>query len=327
MTAERSGDMRMTNLLMLLTMPSEIQMQYYTRLRSTFPDLTINLVDHHSKVNPYVQSATILMTYGPMMSDHVVRDGVKLQWIQALGTGVDNLIDLPSLRPDILITNIRGIHGAPMSEAAIMAMLALSRDFPRVLRNQNQRLWERWPPRLLNEKTLGILGVGTIAEALALRCKALGMTVVGISSVKRDVPGFDQIYRREDLISAVSSFDFFVVLTPYSSATRNIVDAAVFSAMKSSSYFINLARGGVVDEAALIQALERSQIAGAALDVFNQEPLPEQHPLWEMKNVILTPHLAGFYDGYAARALPVIEENIRRFLAGDIANMINVVRR
>jgi D-2-hydroxyacid dehydrogenase (NADP+) len=317
----------MTNLLMLLTMPSEIQMQYYTRLRSTFPDLTINLVDHHSKVNPYVQSATILMTYGPMMSDHVVRDGVKLQWIQALGTGVDNLIDLPSLRPDILITNIRGIHGAPMSEAAIMAMLALSRDFPRVLRNQNQRLWERWPPRLLNEKTLGILGVGTIAEALALRCKALGMTVVGISSVKRDVPGFDQIYRREDLISAVSSFDFFVVLTPYSSATRNIVDAAVFSAMKSSSYFINLARGGVVDEAALIQALERSQIAGAALDVFNQEPLPEQHPLWEMKNVILTPHLAGFYDGYAARALPVIEENIRRFLAGDIANMINVVRR
>jgi D-2-hydroxyacid dehydrogenase (NADP+) len=326
-TAERSGDIRMTNLLMLLTMPSEIQMQYYTGLRSTFPDLTINLVDHHSKVNPYVQSATILMTYGPMMSDHVVRDGVKLQWIQALGTGVDNLIDLPSLRPDILITNIRGIHGAPMSEAAIMAMLALSRDFPRVLRNQNQRLWERWPPRLLNEKTLGILGVGTIAEALALRCKALGMTVVGISSVKRDVPGFDQIYRREDLISAVSSFDFFVVLTPYSSATRNIVDAAVFSAMKSSSYFINLARGGVVDEAALIQALERSQIAGAALDVFNQEPLPEQHPLWEMKNVILTPHLAGFYDGYAARALPVIEENIRRFLAGDIANMINVVRR
>jgi len=316
----------MTNLLMLLAMPSQIQMQYYDRLHSTFPHLTINLVDHHSKVGPYIRSATILMTYGPMMSDHVVRDAPKLRWIQALGTGVDNLIDLPSLPPDVLITNIRGIHGAPMSEAAIMAMLALSRDFPRVVRNQDRRIWERWPATLLDKKTLGILGVGAIAETLALRCKALGMVVVGVSSTKREVPGFDRMYSREELLTAVGGFDFFLVLTPYSSATRNIVDAGVFARMKPASYFLNLARGGVVDEHALIQALESGQIAGAALDVFSQEPLPEDHPLWRTKNVILTPHLAGFYDGYAAAALPVIEENIRKFLAGDIANMINIVR-
>jgi D-2-hydroxyacid dehydrogenase (NADP+) len=317
----------MTNLLMLLAMPAEVQLQYYASLRSAFPDLTINLVDHHSKVGPYIQSATILMTYGPMMSDQVVRDAANLRWIQALGTGVDNIVDLPSLRPGVLITNIHGIHGAPMSEAAIMAMLALSRDLPRVFKNQDRRVWERWPARLLHEKTLGILGVGAIAEALALRCNALGMIVAGISSTKREVPGFDRMYGREELIEAVGSFDFFVVLTPYSAATRNIVGAAVFSVMKPGSYFINLARGGVVDEEALMQALESGQIAGAALDVFSQEPLPEQHPLWRTKNVLITPHLAGFYDGYAARALPTIEENIRRFLAGDIANMINIVRR
>jgi D-2-hydroxyacid dehydrogenase (NADP+) len=317
----------MTNLLMLLAMPTEIQMQYYARLRSSFPDLTINLVDHHSKVNPYIGSARILLTYGPMLSDHVVRDAINLKWIQALGTGVDNLIDLPSLRPGVLITNIHGIHGASVSEAAIMAMLALSRDFPRVLRNQDRHAWDRWPARLLNEKTLGILGVGAIAEALALRCKAMGMTVVGISSARREITGFDRVCGREELVAAVGSFDFFVVLTPYSPATRNLVDAAVFSAMKPGSYFINLARGGVVDEDALIEALERGQIAGAALDVFSQEPLPEDHPLWRMKNVIVTPHVAGFYDGYSNHALPVVEENIRRFLAGDTANMINVVRR
>jgi D-2-hydroxyacid dehydrogenase (NADP+) len=317
----------MMNLLMLLAMPSEVQTQYHAPLRSTFPDLTINLVDHHSKVDPYIRSANILMTYGPMMTDHVVREAENLQWIQALGTGVDNIIDLPSLRRSVLITNIRGIHGPAMSEAAIMAMLALSRDFPQALRNQDRCLWDRWPARLLSEKTLGILGVGTIAEALALRCKALGMTVVGVSSVPRAVAGFDQMCRRDDLITAVGNFDFLVVLTPYSAATRNIIDSRVFSAMRTSSYLINLARGGVVDEAALIQALQNHQIAGAALDVFSQEPLPEKHPLWGMKNVILTPHLAGFYDGYAARALPVIEENIRRFLAHDIANMINVVPR
>jgi len=315
-----------TNLLMLLAMPSEVQLQYYDRLRLTFPDLTIDLVDHHSKVGPYIQSATILITYGPMMSDHVVRDAVKLRWIQALGTGVDNLIDLPSLPPDVLVTNIRGIHGAPMSEAAIMAMLALGRDFPRVIRNQDRRRWERWPATLLDKKTLGILGVGAIAEALALRCKSLGMTVVGVSA-RREVPGFDRMYGREELLSAVGGFDFFLVLTPYSLETRNIVGAAVFAAMKRGSYFVNLARGGVVDEDALIQGLESGHIAGAALDVFSEEPLPEEHPLWRTKNVILTPHLAGFYDGYAAAALPVIEENIRRFIAGHTANMINIVRR
>jgi D-2-hydroxyacid dehydrogenase (NADP+) len=317
----------MTSLLMLLAMPPEIRMQYYSRLHSTFPDLTIHLVDHHSKVDPYIGSATILMTYGPMLNDHVVRAGVNLKWIQALGTGVDNIVDLPSLRPDVIVTNIHGIHGAPVSEAAIMAMLALSRDFPRIVRNQDRHIWERWPARLLHKKTLGILGVGAIAEALALRCKALGMTVVGVTSAKRAIPFFDRVFGREELIRAVGGLDFFVVLTPYSSATHHLVDAAVFSAMKRGSYFINLARGGVVDEDALIKALERGQIAGAALDVFREEPLPENHPLWSMKNVIVTPHLAGFYDGYADHALPVVAENIRRFLAGDSGNMINIVKR
>jgi D-2-hydroxyacid dehydrogenase (NADP+) len=153
------------------------------------------------------------------------------------------------------------------------------------------------------------------------------MTVVGISSVQRTVVGFDRMYGRDEFIFAVRDLDYLVVLTPYSPATRHIVNAAIFLAMKPTSYFINLARGGVVDEGALIQALENGQIAGAALDVFSHEPLPEDHPFWSMKNVIVTPHLGGFYDGYADRALPVVEENIRRFLAGDTTNMINVVKR
>jgi len=317
----------MTSLLILLAMPPEIAAQYDSRLRTMFPQLAIHLVDHHSKVGPYIGSADILMTFAPMITDRVVREATNLKWIQALGTGVDNLIDLPSLRSDVTITNIRGIHGAPMSEAAIMAMLALSRDLPRVVRNQNGQVWERWPARLLEGKRVGILGIGAIAEALAPKCKALGMTVVGISSVPRTVPGFDRVYGRDELIPAVRDLDYLIALTPYSPATRHIVDSAIFSAMKPASYFINLARGGVVDENALINALETGQIAGAALDVFSQEPLPGDHPFWSMKNVIVTPHLGGFYDGYADRALPVVEENVRRFLAGDTMNMINVVRR
>jgi D-2-hydroxyacid dehydrogenase (NADP+) len=317
----------MTRLLILLAMPPDIVAQYYSRLGAKFPELTIDLVDHHSRVGPYIGSADILITFAPMITDQVVREAANLKWIQALGTGVDNLVDLPSLRSDVIITNIHGIHGAPVSEAAIMAMLASSRDFPRVVRNQDRRLWERWPARLLEGKKLGILGIGVIAETLAPKCKALGMTVVGISSVQRTVNGFDRVYGRDEFLSAVRDLDFLIALTPYSPATHHVIDAAIFSAMKPTSYFINLARGGVVDEEALIKALENGKIAGVALDVFSHEPLPEDHPFWRMKNVIVTPHLGGFYDGYAERALPVVEENLRRFLAGDMTNMINVVKR
>ncbi len=317
----------MTSLLILLAMPPEVATQYETRLRAAFPELVIHLVDHHSKVGPYIGEADMLLTFGPMLTDEVVQQAANLRWIQALGTGVDNIIDLPSLPQRVMITNIAGIHGAALSEAAIMAMLALQRGFSRAIRNQDRRAWERWPAGLLEGKTAGVLGLGAIAAALAPRCKALAMTVVGITSVKRAVAGCDRVYGRDELLLAVRDLDFLVVLTPFSPATRNLVNAAVFSAMKRTSYFINLARGGVVDEPALINALQRGQIAGAALDVFSREPLPREHPFWSMENVIVTPHLAGFFEGYADRALPVVEENIRKFLAGDAVNMINVVRR
>jgi D-2-hydroxyacid dehydrogenase (NADP+) len=317
----------MPSLLLLLATPQEIATQYDSRLRAAFPELTIHLVNHHSKVGPYIGNAEILMTFAPMVTDQVVREATNLKWIQALGTGVDNLVDLPSLREGVIVTNLQGIHGAPMSEAAIMAMLALSRDFARTVRSQQRHLWERWPARLLEGKRLGILGIGVIAEALAPKCKALGMTVVGITSVKRTVASFDRVYGRDQFVAAVGDLDYLLALTPFSPATRHLVDSAILSAMKPTSYFINLARGGVVDEVALIKALEDGRIAGAALDVFEEEPLPQDHPFWSMKNVIVTPHLGGFYDGYADRALPLVEENIRRFLASDTRNMINVVKR
>jgi D-2-hydroxyacid dehydrogenase (NADP+) len=315
-----------TQLLILLTLPAETQQQYYQGLKAKFPHLQIALVDHHSKVGPFIGTVEVLITFAPMLTDEVLRAARNLKWIQALGTGVDNLIDLPSLRPSVMVTNITGIHGAPMSEAAIMAMLALGRNFPRIVRNQSQHTWERWPATLLDGKTAGILGVGAISEALAPRLKALGMDVVGITSAKREVAHFDHIYGRDELAEAVKQLDYLIVLTPYSAATRNIINREILGQMKSTAYFINLARGGVVDEDALIKALERKQIAGAALDVFVQEPLPKDHPFWSMENVIVMPHLAGFNDEYAFQALTVLEENISKFLAHDFINMVNVVR-
>ena len=317
----------MTRLLALLSLPEKVRSQYHEGIKSRFPGIEINLVDHHSKVDPFIAEADVLVTFGPMMAEHVLEKARKLRWIQALGSGVDGITDRPSLRPDVLVTNLHGIHGAPVSEAALAAMLSLGRGLARNLRNQLQHKWERFPASLLKGKTVVIYGVGSIAAELAPKCKAFGMRVLGISSTTRTLPGFDRILPRSELVAAASEADYLVLLTPYSEATRGSVGGNVFAAMKPTAHLVNLARGGVVDEEALMAALTTRRIAGAALDVFSEEPLPESHPLWAMDNVLITPHQGGFYDEYVNEALPVIEHNLRKFLAGDTNGMINLVRR
>jgi len=315
----------MTNLLILLTLPEPIRGQYRDRLKARFPALNIQLVDHHSKVGPHIGSADALLTFAPMLSDKVLEAAGNLKWVQALGTGVDNLIDQPCLRKAVIVTNVHGIHGPPVSEAAMAAMLALARSMPRAVRYQDKHQWQRFPAQLLHNKTVGIFGIGVIAEALAPKCKVFGMNVIGVSSVPRAVPSFDRTHTSSELTKVAGDFDFFVLLTPLTEKTRNSVDAKVFAAMKPTSFFINLARGGVVDEAALIEALRSGRIAGAALDVFNEEPLPADHPFWAMDNVLITTHQGGFCDVYIDHAWPTLESNMRCFLNGDIGGMVNVV--
>jgi len=316
----------MTNLLILLSLPEAVRNQYRERLLNKFPQLNISVADHRSKVGPYIASADALLTFTPMMSDEVVREAVSLKWIQTLGSGVDNLVELPSLRREVIVTNVHGIHGAPVSEAALAAMFALSRDLPRFTRNQDRHAWERWPARLLDGKTVGIFGVGVIASALAPKCKALGMRVMGISSGPRQLPGFDRMVPRDDLVFAVRDLDYFVLLTPLTPQTRGIIDAKVFAAMRPGAYLVNMARGGVVDEAALLEVLTRRAIAGAALDVFAEEPLPPNHPFWGLDNLIITTHQGGFCDVYPDLALPTVETNMRCFLSGNTGQMVNVVK-
>jgi phosphoglycerate dehydrogenase-like enzyme len=315
----------MANVLILLTLPEPVRSQYRDRLRRCFPEITIELVDHHSKTGPYIAAADALITFAPMLSSQVLESAKRLKWIQALGTGVDNLIDQAALRKDVIVTNVPGIHGAPVSEAALAAMLALARGLPRAIRAQDERQWRRFPAQLLHDKTVGIFGIGQIAEALAPKCKAFGMRVVGVTSAPRNIAGFDRMHRREELAQVVGDFDFFVLLTPLTAATRNSIDAKIFAAMKPTSFLINLARGGVVDEPALIEALNNKRIAAAALDVFSHEPLPVDHPFWSMPNVIITTHQGGFCDVYIDYALPTVETNMACFLNGDFNGMINVV--
>ena len=320
--------MSQSRILILTEVQEAMRARYKAMLLERFPGkLTIDVVGHHNDVDPYIADIDILLCFSPPMADHVVRDAKKLKWIQALGTGVDNIVDLPSLGKDVIVTNVRGIHGPPVSEATIAYMLSLARDMPRSARAQDRREWERWPSQLLNGKTVGILGVGLIAEYLAPVCRQLGMTVIGISSGPRDANGFDRMVHRDDLVKVAPELDFLVALIPMSAETRNIVGEKVFAAMKPTAYLVNVARGGVVDEPALIRALDSGQIAGAALDVFAEEPLPSDNPLWKTRNVTIFPHLGGYSQGYEDRAMPTIAHNMGCYLEGRPKDMMNVVRK
>jgi D-2-hydroxyacid dehydrogenase (NADP+) len=267
--------------------------------------------------------ATALIAKAQDVSAEFVAAMPKLGWIQALTTGVDPLLKL-TLPPSIVVTSGRGIHGPQMAELALLLMMSLYRDFPRMLANQRGGRWERWGQRLLLGKTVVILGVGTISEAIAARCRPFGLKVLGVSS-RREAEGFDELYPRERLVEVAARADFLVVVVPYSVATHHMIGAEVLGAMKQSAYLINIARGNVIDERALIKALEERRIAGAGLDVFAVEPLPATSPLWSMKNVIVTPHIGGMSDIYAEQILPVLLHNLRAWIGGDLDAMQNRV--
>ncbi len=311
-------------LLIVLTLPEPVRNIYRQRLATAFPDIEIDMVDHNSKAGALAEKADALMAFGVMLSDEIFARGKNIRWVQAFGSGVDGITDQPSFRRDIVVTNMRGVHGAPLAESALCSMLALARALPRVIENQRVHKWERFALRLIDGKTVSILGIGVIAEALAPRCKAMGMRTIGVTSTPRPVAGFDEVWPRQRMNEAIAEADYLVLLAPYTKDNHHLMDEQRLALMKESAFLINIARGGVVDENALIEALRDRRIAGASLDVFAQEPLPADNALWDLDNVLITPHLGGFHDEYPQMILPVIEHNLAKFLAGDLAGMQNI---
>lgn len=271
--------------------------------------------------------ADVLLAMAHEVSDELVGRMPRLRYICAMSAGTDRLETLTTLKADVVITSGRGIHGPQMSELAFLSMIALSRDFRRMQRNQQQHAWERWPQRLIFGKTAVIAGIGPIAEELAARCVAFGMRVIGVSDVRDSAPGFERLMKRSELPRAAALADFLILLVPLSAQTRHMIDARVLAAMKPGGILINLARGPVVDETALVKALQSGHLGGAGLDVFEEEPLPDDSPLWDMPNVIVTPRIGGMSDVYPRQVLPLLVHNLRCFEQGRLDELRNVVRR
>jgi len=292
-----------------------------------FPAIDLYATNDRTDAMSHLADAEGIIAHHFQFDEPLLHSAPKLRWIQSLTTGTDGILRLPSLRPDIIVTSTRGMHGPQMSELVFLQMLALSRRFSVIQRNQRHKRWERWPQPLLLGKTIVIVGVGMIAEALALRCACFGMKVYGVSQSTRVPRGFDGIYARAELATAAAAADFLVLVVPYEADTESLVDARIIDAMKPTAFLINVARGGVLDETALLQALRNRRIAGAALDVFRKSPLPPEDPLWAEEQIIITPHLGGMSDIYLAQAYPIVRDNLNKFVAGEAQAMKNVVDR
>ena len=294
---------------------------YCERLRAAHPGCTFlsqpgDAVDHAK-----ASMAHVLVALAPRIHPDLVGAMPRLEWIQALTTGIDNLSGMRELAADVVVTNVRGIHGPQMSELAMLLMMASVRKFPALVANQSTSTWERWPQPLLYGKTVCVVGLGSIAEALVPRCVAFGMDVTGVSDGRREMPGCRRIFPRDALNDAVADADFVVVLVPYSARNHHLVDEAALRAMKPSAVLVNLSRGHCVSEDAVERSLKAGVIAGAALDVFATEPLPASHQFWTMPNVIVSPHIGGMSDVYAEQALPVVSRNVAAYLTNGAAGL------
>ena len=276
----------------------------------------------------FAPQAEVMYGMPRAFDEQIVGSAARLKWIQAGTAGTDVLMRIKALKPDTLITSTRGMHGPQMAEMALLHMLALGRRLPKCIDNQRRHVWDRpHEQRRLFGKTVVIVGIGQSGSYLGILCRALGMHVVGVSETVREVEGFDRVVPRARLIEAAREAHFVVLVLPYDKTTHHIVNAEVLNAMRPDAFLVNIARGNVVDEAALIGALRSGRIAGAGLDVASKEPLPAESPLWELENVIITPHAAGECEEYGDLAMEIFHRNLRCYLEGRVSDMENLVRR
>ena len=298
---------------------------FVPKLRAAFPQLDLVTAVDLPGAEDKLAGAEIIFAVDHSFNDARLAAATKLRWIQTMTTGTDALERSRALRQDIVVTTMRGIHGPQMSEMAFLFMLNLARRFPQMLDNQRAHRWQRWDQVWLAGKTVLIVGSGLVAAALAPRCKAFGMTVLGVSRTPRALDSFDRVEAYDRVKELATQADFLILIAPYSKVTHHLVDAELLAAMKPTAFVLNLARGSLCDEAALLDALKTKRIAGAGLDVFNTEPLPAEHPFWDMDNVLMTPHCSGSSDDNLALQWPIIEGNLRCFLDGRVGDMINRV--
>ena len=242
----------------------------------------------------------------------------RLRWLQATSAGIGPFVQRVGLdRSDITFTTASGVHARPLADFCLMAMLMFAKNYVWMERDKKAKQWERYCGEELAGKTLAIVGVGRVGHEVARHGKRMDMRVTGMRRSSAPVPEIDKLFDRAELHSMLREADFLVLAAPHTPETEGIIGEAELAVMKPSAVLINIGRGALVDEDALIRALQQKRLAGAALDVLREEPPPQDSPLWAMPNVIISPHSASTVTQENARITEIFCDNLRRYLSGQ----------
>lgn len=299
---------------------------YALLVEKRFPQVRAIMAPNSERLERYIGDADALLA--SCFPVELFDQAKKLRWFQCTNAGVDSMLPIRDRAGHIIVTNVRGIHADIITDFVMAGVTMLHWNFRRLLREQGERKWNPCCVAPLAEKTLGVVGLGSIGATIARRAKSAGMTVVGSDrETSVSVEGVDHLFPSDALRELLPLCDFVVLAVPATVETVGLVGAAELASMRRDAFLINVARGSVVVESELIKALQQGVIAGAMLDVFEREPLAQDSPLWDMPNVIATPHTAGNPTNYVERVFSIFGDNIELFMKGQTLKNIADLRR
>jgi phosphoglycerate dehydrogenase-like enzyme len=270
-------------------------------------------------LGPALAAADALFTWGKPHEpvDEILHRAPRLRWVHSTGAGIEHLLVPELLHRPIVLTNSRGLYADSIAEYALAVMLAHAKRLPETLAAQRERRWSPGPTRDLAGTTLVVVGLGSIGASLARRARAFGMRVVGVRRGGRPAASLaDRVYGVGDLASALKEADYLAICCPETPETRGMIGAKELALLPEGAFLVNVARGAILDEAAVIAALRAGRLGGAALDAFEVEPLPTSSPLWTLPGVIVSPHHSGTAIGWERRTIDLFLDNAARFLEG-----------
>jgi phosphoglycerate dehydrogenase-like enzyme len=293
------------------------------RLRTEFPQVEVVRLTKYEGADKELANTEIAFTFS--IRPEQFRIAQKLRWIHSPAAAVHQFLFPELVNSDVILTNAREVHGAVVAEQVIAMMFALAKLIPQDVRFQQQRVWGQeiiWEsyrgPRELAGATLGLVGYGSIGRNVARHAANLGMRVICVRRHANERPEFvDEVLPSSELIRMLATADYVVLAAPVTPVTRGLIGREQLATMKADAYLINVGRGPLINEEALHQALSDKKIAGAALDVFEEEPIPADSPLWGLENLLITPHTAGMTTKLWERHYRLFSENVRRYLNGQ----------
>ena len=296
--------------------------KYVEQIRNVSKRITVEVATEEEDILKSVEDADII--FG-RFSKEMFLASKKLRWVQVASAGVDRYLFPEFVDSNVILTNSSGVHRIPISEIVIAMMLTFAKQLHKFVRFQLERRWNRLATDELEGKTAGVLGLGSIGMETACRAKCFGMRVLALERrIIRRPTYVDEILGAEDLDQLLQESDYLVIAVPLTRETYHMIGERELKLMKPGAYIINVARGAIIDNQGLVKALKEGWIAGAGLDVFEEEPLPEESELWKLDNVLITPHIAGSTPYYQERATEVFCKNLARYLHGKpLMNLVD----